>query len=108
MRKVMDMQVKIGEKDISDVELDLTSRDEIPKVLIGLQHIYSDPEVREEVFGILEKLIPEGTDPRNGRCGMDLCNILVLGMIRLSCNFDYDKVRWSRKKSQTFNHPIKL
>ena len=70
MRKVIGMQPGIGEKDISDVELDLTSRDEIPKVLIGLRHIWRDKELRAEVFSILKKMIPEGVNPHNGRnCG---------------------------------------
>jgi IS5 family transposase len=94
MRKVIDMQIGIGEKDISDVELDKTSRDEIPKVLIGLRHIWRDRELRAEVFSILEKLIPEGVNPHSGRTGMDLWKILVLGTIRLSCGFDYDKVKF--------------
>jgi len=109
MRKVMEMQMKIGVTDISGIEMDLKSRDEIPKVLIGLQHIYCDRELREEVFGIPEKLTPEGVDPGNGRKGMDLWNILVLGMIRLSCNFDYDKVKEladnHRKIRQMMLHP---
>ena len=93
MRKVIDMQLKIGKMDISDIEFDLRSRDEIPKVLIGIQHIYTEPELKTKVFGILEKLIPEGVNPKTGREGMDLWNIMVLGLIRLSCNFDYDKLK---------------
>ena len=50
MRKVKEKQMKFGEVDIATVEFDLRSRDEIPKLLMGLQHIYCTPELREEVL----------------------------------------------------------
>ena len=36
--------------------------------------------------------IPLHIDSNNGRSGMDLWKILVLGAIRLNCNWDFDKV----------------
>ena len=50
MRKVIEPQMTIGEVSIADIEFDLRSRDEIPKLLIGLQEIYCDPPVRKKVF----------------------------------------------------------
>ena len=93
MRKVIDPQVKLGEVDISKIEFDLKSRDEIPKLLMGLQYIYCTPEVRYEVFRILGAMVPRGTSSKTGRPGMDLWKILVLGTLRLNCNWDYDKVK---------------
>lgn len=93
MRKVIEQQMKIGEVSISTIEFDLRSRDEIPKILMGLQHIYSTPEIRSEVFSILKKIVPKGIDSNNGRPGMNLWKILVLGCIRLGCNWDYDKLQ---------------
>jgi len=89
----MEQQMKIGEIPISKIEFDLQSRDEIPKILIGLQYIYDSPEMREEIFSILDEIIPEETDLKNGRPGMDLWKIVVLGTIKLSCNWDYDKLQ---------------
>ena len=40
MRKVTKPQIKFGEVDIAKIEFDLRSRDEIPKLLLGLQYIY--------------------------------------------------------------------
>ena len=60
---------------------------------MGLQYIYCTPEIRKQVFKILEEMVPEGTDTNNGRPGMLLWKILVLGTIRLNCNWDYDKVK---------------
>jgi len=92
MRKVIDIQMKFGEVDILKIEFDPRSRDEIPKLLMGLQEIYCNQKVREKVFCVLRDLIPEGVDENNGRRGMDLWKILVLGTLRLICNWDYDKL----------------
>ena len=89
----MENQMKIGEVAIENVKIDLSSRDEIPKVLIGLQNIYKNNEVREQVFNALEDLVPENVNMNNGRPGMNLWTILVLGTIRVSTNWDFDKLR---------------
>jgi len=93
MRKIIEPQMRLGAVDISQIKFDLRSRDEIPKLLMGLHYIYCSREVKEEVFKILEGIIPDGTDRNNGRRGMDLWKILVLGTIRLNCNWDYDKLQ---------------
>ncbi len=92
MRKVIDIQLKIGELAIGDIQFDPRSRDEIPKVLMGLQSIYCNRKIRDQVFELLMDLIPDDVDTCNGRSGMDLWKILVLGTMRLSCNWDYDKL----------------
>ena len=93
MRKVMDVQMKIGQVDISRIKIDLRCRDEIPQALLGLKHIYCTDELRVKVFNILKEAIVKNADPNNGRPGMDLWRILVLGVIRLSCNWNYDKLQ---------------
>lgn len=92
MRKIIENQLKIGQVDIARIELDLRSRDEIPQLLLGLQAIYTDRPTRQKVFGILEQIVPDDIDAGNGRPGMDLWSILVLGTLRLNCNWDYDKL----------------
>jgi len=92
MRKVIESQIQLGEVDISAIKFDLRSRDDIPKLLIGLQYIYGNIKLRAQVFEILEDIIPEGVNVNNGRPGMYLWRILVLGTLRLSCNWDYDRL----------------
>jgi transposase, IS5 family len=92
MRKIIDMQMKIGEKAIADIKFDLRSRDEIPKLLRGLQAIYCDRKMRKRVFEVLAGIIPPHVDTQNGRKGMDLWKIFVLGALRLTCDWDYDKL----------------
>jgi hypothetical protein len=51
--------------------IDLRSRDEIPQLLAGLQAIYANRETRNNVFAILEDIIPDKTDVGNGSPGME-------------------------------------
>ncbi len=51
MRKVIDLQMKFGQVSIANIKFDLRSRDEIPKLLQGLQQICCNPKIREQVFG---------------------------------------------------------
>ncbi len=82
--------VRPGVTPIPDIEIDVESRDEIPQILLGLQFIYSNLEFREELFKILESVIPPGTDRNNGRPGMELWKIFVIAVLRLNLNCDYD------------------
>jgi hypothetical protein len=92
MRQVEKQQIQLGETSISLIELNPKSRDDIPQLLAGLQHIYVTPDIRREVFGILETIVPEGVDRDTGRPGMELWKILVMGTLRLNLNWDYDRL----------------
>ena len=92
MRKIIELQMNFWKKDIANIEFDLQSRDEIPKLLMGLQYIYRTAPIREKVFKVLKQIVPKKSH-ENGRPGMDLWKVLVLGTLRLNCNWDYDKVQ---------------
>ncbi|MCP4705806.1 MAG: ISNCY family transposase, partial [candidate division Zixibacteria bacterium] len=92
MRKIMEPQMTFGAVAIEEIEFDLKSRDEITKLLIGIQSMYSDKETKDAIFTVLMGLVPENVDPMNGREGMNLWKIFVLGMLKLNCNIDYDKL----------------
>ena len=91
MRKVIDLQMEFWKTDIANIEFDLQSRDEIPKLLMGLQYIHRTASIREKVSEVLKQIVPKKSY-ENGRPGMDLWKILVLGTLRLNTNWDYDKV----------------
>ena len=99
MRQVIDPQLKFGEQDISRIQIDARSRDDIPRILRGLQYIYVTPAVREQVFAILAEVLPRdadgarAVDPERGRPGMAQWKILVLGSLRLALNADYDRIQ---------------
>ena len=107
MRIVQFPQNYIGQTAIEDLYLDPHSRDDIPKTRIGLQHLYSTPELQQKVFDLLESEIlanpaetgddadseeSQGINPATGRPGMDLWKILVLGVVKQGLDGDYDRL----------------
>jgi len=46
MREIQHSQMKLGKVSVSHIQLDTKSRNEIPKLLMGLQYIYCTPEIR--------------------------------------------------------------
>lgn len=99
MRQVIHRQMQLGEQAISSIPLDPHSRDDIPRILWGLQYIYITPPLRERVFAILEEVLPQRPDgegpvsPDTGRPGMAQWTILVLGTLRLGLNADHDRIQ---------------
>ena len=77
---------------VDQVKLDANSRDDIPQLLKGLQYIFLNPILLEQVLRILEGIFPKDIDLNNGRPGMDMWSILVLGVLRLNLNGDYDRL----------------
>ncbi len=92
MRTVKSKQLQLGGTSIENIEIDLKSRDDIPPLLLGLQYIYTNVEIRNKVFEILERNVKPATDNNTGRPGMELWKILVFGVLRLNLNWDYDRL----------------
>ena len=62
MRNVFSPQMSIGQCDIADIKIDVSSRDDIPTILLGLQHIYATIPLRDAVLKILEEVAPTKID----------------------------------------------
>ena len=90
MREVHRSQFQLGQVPIEEIWINPKSRDDIPAVLKGLQHIWCDEELRERLFALLDEHILPEADRTVGRPGMDLWQILVLGVLKqgLGCDFD--------------------
>ena len=110
MRQVINPQLQFGEVDIGAIVLDPKSRDDIPQLLGGLQHIYTIPELRARVFAILEEIVPAGVngqaDTHTGRPGMEQWKILVLGVLRLGLNADYDRIQELANEHKTIRQML--
>lgn len=114
MRKVIEPQMQLGELAIADIKLDPKSRDDIPQLLRGLQHIYTTPELRGPIFAILAEVLPERqvegksvkAAPNNGRPGMPQWHILVLGALRLGLNADYDRIQELANEHKTLRQML--
>jgi len=92
MRVVQNEQMAIGEVDVSKIKFDPKSRDDIPKILRGLQHLYMDPALRGSFFELLARQVAPRVSKSSGRPGMTLWTILVCCVIRLDLNIDYDRL----------------
>ncbi len=58
MRNIISPQLQIGQVDIPNIVIDVTSRDDIPLILLGLQHIYTTKLLKKAVFKILQEVVP--------------------------------------------------
>ena len=92
MRIVQNEQMTIGEVDISKMNFDCKSRDDIPKILKGLQFVHTNLALRTAIFELLEGQVAPKVSKSNGRPGMPLWTMLVCGVIRLDLNCDYDRL----------------
>lgn len=91
MRHRFQQQTVLGITPISEVKFPLRSRDELPPVLMALQHIFVTPDLNEKVFALLEKKVLNGKK-KTGRKGMDLWHILVLAVIRHTLDTNWDRL----------------
>jgi len=93
MRQRFARQLELGQTPIEQVPIPPKSRDELPPVLRGLQWIFQTPDVNEQIFQLLEQKV-QGTKHATGRPGMDLWHVLVLGVVRLAWDCDYDRLEY--------------
>ena len=93
MRKPFSSQTRLDCQSVTEVELNLKCRDEIIPVLRGLQHIYGQPLLRDEILGLVAQDVNRHSRNDRGREGLDYWHITVLAAVRLGCNLDYDKLQ---------------
>ena len=113
MRTIINQQKQLGEVEIAKIQFDPKSRDDIPQILIGLQHIYTSHSLREKVFKILTEVIPNRVGKEEekassvlGRPGMEQWKILVLGVLRLGLNADYDRIHELANQHKTLRQML--
>ncbi len=93
MREVHRRQFGLGQVPIEKIWLDPKSRDDIPAVLRGLQHIWSEGALREQLLALLEEHVQPEVDRTVGRPGMSLWQILVLGVLKQGLGCDFDRLQ---------------
>lgn len=76
---------------IEKIRLPHKSRDELPPILAGLQWVWMHPTLKAEILALLEAKVLADKKP-TGRTGMDLWQILVLGVMRLGLDADWDRM----------------
>ena len=93
MRKRFELCPILGSLPISEVKIPLKSRDELPPVLLALQTIFVNQEYHQKMFSIVEPVIKRGKR-QTGREGMTIWEVIVLSVIRLTLNTNYDRLLW--------------
>ena len=91
MRQRFQSQPDLQIVPIEKIPLPTRSRDELPPILAGLQWIWMHPTLQAEIFALLEAALLAGKKA-TGRWGMDLWHILVLGVVRLGLDADWDRL----------------
>jgi IS5 family transposase len=91
MRHHFQSQPDLQITPIEKIRLPLKSRDELPPILAGLQWIWMHPTLKAEIFSLLDAAILANKQA-TGRTGMDLWQILVLGVVRLGLDADWDRM----------------
>ncbi len=91
MRHHFQAQPELQITPIEKIRLPLQSRDELPPLLAGLQWVWTHPTLKSEILALLEAKILAGKKA-TGRPGMDLWQILVLGVVRLGLDADWDRM----------------
>jgi len=104
MRKGISKQTRLDCTTVENVKLNLDCRDEIIPVLRGLQQIYSDPILRNEILNLVAEAVNGETRKDCGREGLDYWQILVLASVRLGCNLDYDKLQDLAEQHRALRH----
>lgn len=92
MREIFPNQQTLGQTNIADIVICNNSRDDIPNILRGLQHIYLSKDVFDQICLLLKNIFSE-SQVSFGRSGMDLWSIFVLATLRVNLNWDYDRLR---------------
>jgi len=93
MRKRFEISPILGSLPISEVLIPTKSRDELPPVLLALQTIFVSQEYHQKMFSIVEPIILRGKK-QTGREGMSIWEVIVLSVIRLTLNTNYDRLLW--------------
>ena len=69
MRKVENSQMEFGEIAIGEIRIEAKSRDDIPAVVKGIHHIYTDLQIRRWNFALLTEQVRPGINLKVGRLG---------------------------------------
>ena len=82
--------LRLDEVPIGEIKINVKSRDDIPALLLGLQHLYVSG--REELEALLGCHVTADRDPENGRPGMTLWRVLVMAVLKQGLDCDYDRL----------------
>ncbi len=92
MRAQFDTEPTLGMNAIEDLFVDPNSRDDIPRMILALQSIWMNCDLRDQIVTYLQKVIGEGTDQSVGRPGLNYWRIFVLAVLKYGLGCDFDRL----------------
>ncbi|GGG08987.1 hypothetical protein GCM10010995_28240 [Cysteiniphilum litorale] len=98
-------QLSFGQTYIGDININLDSRDDIPRILLGLQSVYEDTQTRQVIESTLASVLSD-KQINTGRQGMDMWRVFVLGIMRLNLNCDYDRLQELANEHRTLRQML--
>ena len=91
MRQPYPPQSDLQVVPIEKIVLPHGSRDELPAILAGLLWIWKHPTLKTSILALLQSALLQGKKA-TGRTGLDLWQILVLGVLRLGLDAHWDRM----------------
>ena len=101
MEKVQNSQMEFGEIAIGEIHIEAKSRDDLPAMRKGIQHIYVSPQIRRRIFALLTEQVRPGINLKVGCPGMDLWRVLVVAVLQQGLICDYDRLQELANRRQT-------
>ncbi len=87
-------QMQLDIASIAQITLDTGCRDRMIPILRGLQHLYSQAHLRDQMLHLIAQDVLKDADPDQGREGLTLWQVLVLASVRLGANVTYDHLHY--------------
>jgi len=93
MRKAFSSQLRLDCKSVEQLKLNLNCRDEIVPLLEALKHVFGQSDLRNGLTQLVAADVNESPRDDVGREGLGYWQIVVLAIVRLGCNLNYDKLQ---------------
>ena len=77
---------------IDQTEINTKCRDYLPAILFGLQHMYSDKALLQQVLMLMRDHVAPDIDHDTSRPGMHWWRILVLAIVKQGLDCDYARL----------------
>ena len=106
--RTRETELGLGSIRIEDIKINLKSRDDIPALLLGLQAIHGEDDTRERLFELLEQQVAPTVRSDTGRPGMTYWQILVLGVLQVGLDCDWDRLQTLANEMKTVRQMLGL
>ena len=106
--RTRETELGLGSIRIKDIKLNPKSRDDIPALMLGLQAIHGSEETRERLFALLEDQVAPTVRSDTGRPGMTYWQILVLGVLQVGLDCDWDRLQTIANEMKTVRQMLGL